>query len=269
MPEGPEIYLLKKQVLSKFKNTKLINIISNTKAKLTLPSESKLISIETYGKQMIMIFEDYKLAVHMGLTGWINFEKDKKDLEEEHNFFPKYEFEFKKNNKIIKFYVNDKRRFSKLKFIKTEKEYNNIINNLGEDILTNNFNLDIFKEKIKLKNTNISSILLDQHIFSGIGNYIRNEALYKAKISPYKYPSELSDEKIIDLFNAIIYVAYSSLYSSLKEYGYSIPKIFNNKSYTKKFKFNVYERDLDLKGNRITQSIISGRKSYYVKSIQK
>ena len=56
---------------------KLKDIISNTKHRIKLPKISKLKEIQTYGKLMIFIFEDFYFHIHLGLTGWVTF-KDAK-----------------------------------------------------------------------------------------------------------------------------------------------------------------------------------------------
>ena len=65
-----------------------------------------------------------------------------------------------------------------------EKEHLKFSNSLGVDILTDKFTLEYFSKIIKSKNKNICSLILDQKYFAGLGNYIKNDALYLSRIHP-------------------------------------------------------------------------------------
>ena len=49
----------------------------------------------------------------------------------------------------------------------------------------------------------ISDILLDQEIFCGSGNIIKNEVLWRTKVSPERKASEINDIKISEIVNAV------------------------------------------------------------------
>ena len=128
----------------------------------------------------------------------------------------------------------------------------------------------------KRKNMNISSFLMDQDIFAGIGNYIRNESLYLSKINPKTKNKTILDnddsgEIVKDLYDNILFVAFSNLKTWFIEKRIHIPKQLEEKfphNLQVPYVFNVYKKDKDQKGNNITEETTSGRKTYYVKSIQ-
>lgn len=260
MPEGPEIKFIGELCRKKLLNSKLIDIISNSKDKVKLPQISKLVDIQTKGKLLILIFKDFYFHIHFGLTGWLTFERDQ---------YPKYELTFKLYNKIMYVYIDDMRRFSKLKIYTNKSAHEKNINKLGVDILTQNFTLEYFTEKIKKQNKAIVSFLLEQDKFAGIGNYIKNESLYLAKINPNKKTGDLDDTQIKALYESIKFVAYSNTIDLLKEKKLHIDTIFKSIKTKIPYYFNVYEQEKDLKGNKVTEEIIAGRRSFYVKSIQK
>ena len=91
-----------------------------------------------------------------------------------------------------------------LEYTSKKKELENCINKLGPDILTDDFNLNIWKSLICThKNKNITSFLMNQNIISGIGNYIKSEALYYAKISPRRKIGSLKETEQLKLFEGI------------------------------------------------------------------
>ena len=133
MPEGPEILYLSKICGKHLIGHKLTNIVSNTKHRINLPTISKLTNIRTYGKLMVFDFNDFYFHIHMGLTGWVTF-KDAK--------YARYELVFDN----LTMYIDDSRKFSKLKIYKEKKDSDRVIKKLGIDILTKDFTLDFFKD---------------------------------------------------------------------------------------------------------------------------
>jgi len=262
MPEGPEIRyianLCKKHLIGKT----LENIVSNSDTKVKLPKKSKLIDVESKGKQMVLIFEDFWFCIHFGLTGWLTFEEAK---------YPRYELHFND----LTAYIDDSRRFSKLKIYESEQSYKKVLNKLGVDIFSDEFTEEFFIESFGKTKKAIVAFLMEQTKFCGIGNYIKNESLYLSGISPHRKTDKITDEEKSKLFKSILHVAYSNFVENM-----DLNKIKLDKKDLKRikelkikisspYKFNVYGRDEnDLKGNKLTVEDIGGRTCYYVKTLQ-
>ena len=259
MPEGPEIRYLTELARKKLVGKYFENIISNSKTKITIPSREKIINVGSKGKILWLETKKYYFHIHFGLTGWLLFGKSK---------YPKYILQFSNG---IEAKIDDIRRFSKLKVIKTKEKHLKRLNKLGIDILTDSFTFEQFNNIIKSKKSIIAALLLDQHIFAGIGNYIKKESLYRAKISPKRKCNNINDNEMYHLYNDIRYVAFCSLIEELRDGHLKIPNDIRKISpkVPKYYKFSVYERNKDNKGNKITIENIAGRRSFYVKSIQK
>ena len=163
------------------------------------------------------------------------------------------------------------RKFTKLQIYK-KQAHNRLLNKLGIDILSDDFTFDNFKTIIQNYNMMVSKFLLDQDKISGVGNYIKNEALYIASIHPKKLTGKLTIGEIRKLYNAIKYVSFSLLIAWLKTNKIKITtkiKKLIPKKIQYPYRFKVYEKEKDPYGNNITTENIGGRKSYYVKSRQK
>ena len=94
-------------------------------------------------------------------------------------------------------WFRDTRSFATFSFTNERKVLDDKLNKLGPDIMTRDFTLDYFKNTIaKFPNRNITSFLMDQSLFSGIGNYIKAEVLYYSNISPLRKMKDLSDSDI-------------------------------------------------------------------------
>lgn len=263
MPEGPEIKYISEICKTYLLNYTLIDIISNSKDVIKLLSKSKLIDVRTKGKLLILIFKDYYFHIHFGLTGWLTFENPS---------YPKYELTFKKGDNILKVYIDDSRRFSKLNFL-NENSHEKVINKMGVDIFSEDFTFDFFKEQIKKVNKKLVSFLLEQHKFCGIGNYIKNESLYIAKIDPYSNTSDLDEIDIKNLYNAIKFCAFSNFVDLIKENDdIKIKKEeldkFKKVKLEVPYKYRIYNQETDPMGNKVIKTDIGGRKTYYVKEIQ-
>lgn len=91
-----------------------------------------------------------------------------------------------------------------IEFTRQYSEITKTIDALGPDILTDEFSLDIWKRLLDThKCKNITSFLTNQNIISGIGDYIKAEALYYAKISPLRKTGSLSETEQARLFEGI------------------------------------------------------------------
>jgi formamidopyrimidine-DNA glycosylase len=96
------------------------------------------------------------------------------------------------------------RGLATVKFTNDKKILDKKLSALGPSIMTDEFSLNIFRDKAKMfLNRNITSFLMDQSIFSGCGNYIKAEALYRVKISPLRKVATLSETEQELLWNAL------------------------------------------------------------------
>lgn len=261
MPEGPEIYSIVTRLKKKFINSKILSIESFTDNKVKLPKNSsyKIIDINSKGKLFWFKFDNFYIHIHLMLTGWpfINKKPDRK-----------IKYKINTNNNIL--YITSQRYFTNMK-VKNEDEHNKEIEDLGPDILKNNFQYDIFKKKIKDSRANICNFLLDQSKFSGIGNYIKSDCLYLARISPFSTSNELKNFEIDKLYNKIKVIAFSSVIQQIKSYNIKIPcSINDNKPNNLLIPYNklVYRKDYDPLGNKVTVTKIYDRKTFYVPKLQ-
>ena len=105
----------------------------------------------------------------------------------------------------------------------------------------------------------IAPYLLKQEKFAGLGNYIKNEALYLAKIHPKTKANEIDDKKIEKLYEFIRYVAFSVLATYIQNKLNYFPKKLQVP-----YKFKIYNRTKDDKGNIVKKEKISGRITYFI-----
>ena len=260
MPEGPELCFLGIYYNKLLKNQVFQEIISNTKSIVNLPSKSHIEDIYSYGKNLIIKTKSYFVVIHLGITGWL--------VENKPKIF-KYVFEFSKNT----IYLQDRRRFSKLLVFNTKNELEQYLQKFGRDILSNQFTLEYFQNIIQSKNKLLCSLLLDQTYFAGLGNYIKNDALYLSGIHPNVKTQQLTIHQIKNLYQNIRFIAFSNLYSWCDIYNIKVPNYIAKiapKKLQIPYTFKVYEREYDDNGDKIVfMKKHCGRRTYYVPSKQK
>jgi len=101
-------------------------------------------------------------------------------------------------------YFRDPRKFATFTFTNDYDVLAEYLDKLGPDVMSNEFTLEAF-EKIVRKHSrkNITSMLMNQDVLSGIGNWIKSEVLYEACISPLRRTGSLEKDEVEVLYNAI------------------------------------------------------------------
>lgn len=187
MPEGPSIIILK-QKLEPFIGKRVINANGYAKGfDATILIGKTLKDIRTFGKQTLLVFPKFAVRVHMGLFGSYKINEPVKKNAALH-------LEFSKG------YVN----FSIVSVKLIEQPLDEIYD-WQADIMANEWDTDKAFAKLKAKpKTMICDALLDQNIFAGSGNIIKNEALFKARLHPKSIIGEIPDDKLHELIDAVI-----------------------------------------------------------------
>lgn len=144
----------------------------------------RLREVATYGKNLIFQLEDFFLNVHFVLFGSFLIDERKK---------VNAAFSFSTDTAEVNFYVVKVRRQA--------GHYENHYN-LHLDPFHPNFTLQLVLEKLATRpQKRIGEVLMDQEIFPGLGNIIRNEVLYLAKIHPESTVEHIPQNHLENLIN--------------------------------------------------------------------
>jgi len=233
MPEGPSILHLKDQ-LQPFKG----KIVKAAGGYGKMPTEwiagKKLTDIKTWGKHLLFVFSNGVVKVHLGLFGEVLVNERKKV---NRSFF----LEFAKGE--INGYV--------VKDTKLERPLEEIYD-WRTDILSPDFDPAYVKTLLKKQALKpIDDVLMDQDIFTGVGNKIRNEALYRAAIHPLSITGKIPSAKMTKLINEV--VKYAKLfYKQLQTTGVNDD-------------FHVYQQEHAADGSEVTIQVLkkSKRKIFF------
>jgi endonuclease-8 len=166
MPEGPSIVILKEKI-SYLKNKVVSEASGYGPIEMEGLSHKKILDFKSWGKHFFICFSDFTIRIHFGLFGSYQFHEPKK-------VNPKLALHF--NNDDVYFYVCTVERLDG----PLEDKYD-----FSADVMSDEWDPKKAIAKLKeLPDHQIADVLLDQNIFSGVGNIIKNEVLYRAGLHP-------------------------------------------------------------------------------------
>lgn len=271
MPELPEVETVRKKLLSKLKNKKIINIKilynnifeNQDIEKITEEIKNQTISdINRIGKWLIYDLDDYYLLSHLRMEGKYIYRNINEKIEKHELVIFNIDNEFELRYK-------DTRKFGRMLLIKKDELYKNSpIKNLGYEPW--NISKEYIKEKIKNKQIPIKTILLDQSILVGLGNIYADEVLFLSKINPHKKGKEITDKEI----TSIIENSKKILEKAIKEGGTTIRSYTSEEGVSGNFQNNllVHKRENEKCPNCssiIKRDKIGGRSTYFCPNCQK
>ena len=194
MPEGPSILILKDKLLP-FKGKKVIEANGYAKgfdADILIGKTLK--DIKTWGKHTLLCFPKFTVRVHMMLFGSYR-------INEHTNKNASLHLGFKDGE--INFYITS---------IKLIEQPLDEVYDWSADIMSKAWDNDKTLAKLKAKpKMMICDALLDQKIFSGSGNIIKNEALFRASLHPQSIIGEIPDKKLLELIKETIDFSFEFL----------------------------------------------------------
>lgn len=117
---------------------------------------------------------------------------------------------------------NDARRFGAMDLIDTSiAEQHPLLAALGPEPLGNAFHADYLVGKLRGRRTPMKAALLDQKIVAGLGNIYVCEALHRARISPVRKASRVSESRVarlVPIIRDVLREAIEAGGSSLRDY---------------------------------------------------
>jgi len=269
MPEGPEVTRVSRDLNTYLKNKTLINIniLPGSKYVKKAPNNYKefidklplkIEGVKNKGKLIYFSFEKHNYMLnHLIMTGFWGHEKGK---------YTSLEFVLENDDKI---YFCDARKFGFVDFLDSKRELDIKLSELGPDFLNDDeFDEALFTKILRKRNkSNISTVLMNQKIISGIGNYLKSEILYAARINPHRSVASLTEENINKIYTEgrrIIKASYRLGGTSKKDYVHLDGSKGNFQDFLK-----VYGKKEDKLGNKIiAEKTKDGRTTYWVPNLQ-
>ena len=181
MPEGPTIVILKEEVAA-FKGRKVIAVEGNSKLDIEKMAGKTIIDFKSWGKHFLICFKDFSVRIHFILFGSYRINERKETA-------PRLRLIFK--NGEMNFYA------CSVRFIEEELDK---VYDWTADVMNPSWNPAKAKKKLKAKpDMLVADALLDQNIFAGVGNIIKNEVLYRIHVHPESTIGQLPAKKLDEL----------------------------------------------------------------------
>jgi len=274
MPEGPEVTVIKDCLNDHLKGHTATGVSFPVGSKFLKKSPDgyndfkvslplKIQEVKSKGKFIYFVFEGgWYMMCRLLMNGGWHLKKAPK-----HNHF---EMEYLEGSasKTNSVWFVDPRHFGTLKWTKKKSDLDAELNKIGIDILNETVKEDDYLKVLKsFPRRKIASVLMDQSIYSGVGNYLKAEILYQSKISPHALVKNLSDKKLKELLK----VTAEKITASYKAGGASIHKYSdvrgNKGGYS--FHFQVYQKKVDPLGHKVkTEKTSDGRITHWVPEVQ-
>lgn len=168
MPEGPSLVIAREQLLP-FIGQPIMGVEGNASAPIDLLLSNHIVDLHTWGKVLLIDTENVVARIHFLMFGSHSIYEQTK---------PSSRLRLKIQTPIgsIFFYTCSARVLPPEELLNYDWE---------ADVLDDSWNADKAKKKLKSEpDALVCDALLDQQIFSGVGNIIKNEVLYRIRVHP-------------------------------------------------------------------------------------
>ncbi len=196
MPEGPSIVILREAVEAlHLEGKKILGIQGNSKIDQHLLKGQTVQSFRSWGKHFLVCFEDFTLRIHFLLFGSYRINERKETP-------VRLSLQFAKDE--LNFYTCS---------VKIIDQPAWEVYDWSVDIMSEEWKPAMALKKLKAMPTMLCcDALLDQNIFAGSGNIIKNEVLFRARIHPLTPIGALTIVKLKQLVQEVREYAFEFLH---------------------------------------------------------
>jgi endonuclease-8 len=181
MPEGPSIVILKEEA-AEFAGKTIINATGNSKIDKERLSGQRVVSLKSWGKHFLIEMEAFSLRIHFLLFGSYLINQRKEAT-------PRLSLAFA--NGELNFYS------CSVRFLEgpLDETYD-----WSVDVMSDEWDAAAARKKLKrMPDTLACDALLDQDVFAGVGNIIKNEVLFRIRVHPLSVIGALPPAKLREL----------------------------------------------------------------------
>lgn len=179
--EGPLLRIVTENLVE-LKGKKVVSASGNAIIKMEVVEGKEIEDVFCRGKNLFIKFLDFSIKLHFLMAGSYTLNEEKKGANPRISLvFEDGMFNF--YGGIVKIISNND----------VEELYNEEV-----DITSDDWNPEKVLNLASKKKV-ICDVLLDQNIFAGVGNIIKNEALFMAKIHPLSIVGNIPEQKLKEL----------------------------------------------------------------------
>lgn len=193
MPELPEVETTKTSLLPLLGQTVQQVEVRQHSLRWPIPEDlnrlagQKLIQLTRRSKYIVAQFEQDSMLWHLGMSGSFRLCSGHEELRKHDHLIIQFE--------EMQLRYHDPRRFGCILWL-DEAAQAKLLDSLGPEPLSDEFNAEYLFNKFKSKNTAIKVAMMDNHIVVGVGNIYATESLFNLGIHPAQPASALTLEQV-------------------------------------------------------------------------
>jgi len=181
MPEGPSIVILREQVAA-FCGKQILSATGNTKVDKEGMTGQKVIAFRSWGKHFLIVLPRLTVRIHFLLFGSYSINEQTK---------PNPRLHLKFENGDLYFYTCSVRLLDS----PLDELYD-----WSADVMNDAWDPKKARKKLKaMPEALVCDALLDQEIFAGVGNIIKNEVLFRIRVHPESQVGALPTRKLTEM----------------------------------------------------------------------
>jgi len=182
MPEGPSIVILK-ELAADFRGRKILHAVGNSKIDKHRLEGEHIKSLRSWGKHFLIELSGFSLRIHFLMFGSYTINERKESS-------PRLSLQCT-DKKELNFYA------CSVKYI--EGDLDDTYDWSG-DVMSDQWNATAALKKLRATPEKlICDALLDQDVFAGVGNIIKNEVLFRVRVHPLSTIGSLSAAKLREI----------------------------------------------------------------------
>lgn len=180
--EGPSLVILKKE-LTPFKGKRIVSVLGNAKIDQQRLAGQRVKAFRSWGKHFLIVFKGFALRIHFLMFGSYR-------INERKNAIPRLSLKFDDGTEL---------NFYTCAITVIEGNLNDVYD-WSADVMARQWDPVKARRVLRKKpDMNAGDALLDQHIFSGVGNIIKNEVLFRIRVHPESLIGKLPPRKLTEL----------------------------------------------------------------------
>lgn len=151
------------------------------------------------GKYLIFDLDNgKKLVIHLRMSGRFSIHTTSDTYAENTHTRVRMHLD----NGLVLNYI-DQRKFGRFYLV---DDANTMTGELGPEPLSPQFSVEWLTQSLSKRTAQLKTLLLNQRFIAGLGNIYANEALWHARIHPYRKANTLTQDEVIRLHKAIVEV---------------------------------------------------------------
>ncbi|MDH4906671.1 DNA-formamidopyrimidine glycosylase family protein [Xanthomonas euvesicatoria] len=183
MPEGPSLVILREDTQA-FVGRKIVRVSGNSKQDIARLDQQKVLALRSWGKHFLIECAHFSVRIHFLLFGSYRINEDKP------NAMPRLCLQFS-NGQRLNFYA------CSVQFIERPLDE---VYDWTADVMNPLWDPAQARRKLRAAPALLAAdALLDQTIFAGVGNIIKNEVLHRIRVHPESTVGALPARKLGEL----------------------------------------------------------------------